>query len=140
MPAFGELSSEPSSVPSCRCFRKYYGYLHSIQSANFKTLGYDNKVYELGELKGLLSYGKASGAGSFLCACNFLNLIIVCFIPVVYVSHLLSSEMPDVLVLPVTALTEEQGLYFVYLQLMRKDIRNRVTCRGASNEVMQRGF
>ena len=31
---------------------KYYGYLHSIQSANFKT-PYDNKVYELGELKGV---------------------------------------------------------------------------------------
>lgn len=46
---------------------KYYGYLHSIQSANFKT-PYDNKVYELGELKGrLLSYGKASGGTSFMC-------------------------------------------------------------------------
>ena len=44
---------------------KYYGYLHSIQSANFKT-PYDNKVYEPGELKGrLLSYGKASGGTSF---------------------------------------------------------------------------
>ena len=76
------------------------------------------------ELKGrLLSYGKASVV-LLLCACvlEFDNPGDV--IPGSYVEvYLLSSEMPDVLALPVTALTEEQGLYFVYLQLDEKDIK-----------------
>lgn len=113
---------------------KYYGYLHSIQSANFKT-PYDNKVYELGELKGrLLSYGKASGGTSFyvLVTFEFDNRGDV--IPGSYVEvYLLSSEMPDVLALPVTALTEEQGLYFVYLQLDEEGYKKQEVTLGASN-------
>ena len=113
---------------------KYYGYLHSIQSANFKT-PYDNKVYELGELKGrLLSYGKASGGTSFYVPVTFEFDNRGDVIPGSYVEvYLLSSEMPDVLALPVTALTEEQGLYFVYLQLDEEGYKKQEVTLGASN-------
>lgn len=44
---------------------KYYPYLRTIGSANFKT-PYDNKVYELKDLNGrLLSFGKSAGDNSF---------------------------------------------------------------------------
>ncbi|MEG1546717.1 MAG: efflux RND transporter periplasmic adaptor subunit, partial [Bacteroides sp.] len=44
---------------------KYYSYLSTISSANFKT-AYDNRVYQLEELGGrVLSYGKASGTSSY---------------------------------------------------------------------------
>ena len=46
---------------------KYYNYLPSVQSANFRT-PYDNVTYKLSDLHGrLLSYGKASDTNSFLC-------------------------------------------------------------------------
>ena len=46
---------------------------------------------------------------------------------------LLSSEMPDVLSLPVTALTEEQGLYFIYLQLDEEGYKKQEVTLGANN-------
>ena len=50
---------------------KYYPYLRTISSANFQT-PYNNQVYELKALNGkLLSFGKAAGDNSFLCACHF---------------------------------------------------------------------
>lgn len=113
---------------------KYYAYLHSIQSANFKT-PYDNQVYELGELKGrLLSYGKASGGTSFYVPVTFEFDNRGDVIPGSYVEvFLLSSEMPDVLSLPVTALTEEQGLYFIYLQLDEEGYKKQEVTLGANN-------
>ena len=99
---------------------KYYGYLHSIQSANFKT-PYDNKVYEL-------------GGTSFYVPVTFEFDNRGDVIPGSYVEvYLLSSEMPDVLALPVTALTEEQGLYFVYLQLDEEGYKKQEVTLGASN-------
>ena len=41
--------------------------------------------------------------------------------------------MPDVLALPVTALTEEQGLYFVYLQLDEEGYKKQEVTLGAGN-------
>ena len=124
----------PAVVLRADVSEKYYGYLHSIQSANFKT-PYDNKVYELGELKGrLLSYGKASGGTSFYVPVTFEFDNRGDVIPGSYVEvYLLSSEMPDVLALPVTALTEEQGLYFVYLQLDEEGYKKQEVTLGASN-------
>ena len=113
---------------------KYYGYLHSITSANFKT-PYDNKVYELEELKGrLLSYGKASGGASFYVPVTFEFDNRGDVIPGSYVEvYLLSSEMPDVLTLPVAALTEEQGLFFIYLQLDEEGYKKQEVTLGAGN-------
>ena len=113
---------------------KYYSYLHSIQSANFKT-PYNNKVYELDELKGrLLSYGKASGGNSFYVPVTFEFDNRGDVVPGSYVEiYLLSSAMPDVLVLPVTALTEEQGLYFIYLQVDEEGYKKQEVTLGASN-------
>lgn len=113
---------------------KYYAHLHGIQSANFKT-PYDNRVYELDELKGrLLSYGKAAGDASFYVPVTFEFDNRGDVVPGSYVEvYLLSGEMPDVLVLPVTALTEEQGLYFVYLQLDEEGYKKQEVTLGASN-------
>lgn len=50
---------------------KYYPYLRTIGSANFKT-PYDNKVYALKELSGrLLSFGKSAGDNSFYVPVTF---------------------------------------------------------------------
>ena len=55
-------------------------------------------------------------------------------IPGSYVRCICSQmEMPDVLALPVTALTEEQGLYFVYLQLDEEGYKKQEVTLGASD-------
>ncbi|KAA6331763.1 Multidrug resistance protein MdtA [termite gut metagenome] len=98
---------------------KYYSYLKNINDAHFKT-AYDNRtVYKLSELNGrLLSFGKTLNSTS-------LSYIPVTFelnnrievVPGTYADvYLLSTAQNNVISIPVSALTEEQGLYFVYLQ------------------------
>ena len=113
---------------------KYYGYLKSITSANFKT-PYDNQVYQLADLKGrVLSYGKTSGGSSFYVPVTFEFDNKGDVIPGSYVSvYLLSSPMSDVLALPRTALTEEQGLFFIYIQLDEEGYKKQEVTLGADN-------
>lgn len=113
---------------------KYYSYLKGITTANFKT-PYDDKVYELPELKGrLLSFGKASGAASFFVPVTFEFDNRGDVIPGSYVEvYLLSSPMNDVLALPHEALTEEQGLFFVYLQIDEEGYKKQEVTLGADS-------
>lgn len=113
---------------------KYYPYLRTIRSANFKT-PYNNKVYELKELNGkMLSFGKTSGESSFYVPVTFEfdnkgDVISGSFVEV----YLLSSELENVISLPRTALTEEQGTYFVYLQLDEEGYKKQEVTLGADN-------
>ena len=97
---------------------RYYAALKSIVSANFTTT-YDDKIYRLDDLKGrLLSYGKSSGDTSFYIPVIFEfdnrgDVIPGSFVEV----YLLSEERQGVVSVPVSAITEEQGLNFVYLQV-----------------------
>ena len=111
---------------------RYYKYLNNISSANFKT-PYDNHVYELEALNGkLLSYGKS--AGSFYVPVTFSfdnkgDIIPGSFVEI----YLLSKQMDDAIVLPVEALTEEQGLYFIYIQKCEESYKKQEVKLGASN-------
>lgn len=94
-----------------------YPVLNRISSAKFKT-SYNDRVYDLKELKGrLLSYGKTSGSTSSFIPVTFefdnCNGIIPGSFAEVY---LLTGIRSNVISVPVTALTEEQGVYFVYIQ------------------------
>ena len=108
---------------------RYYKYLNGITSANFKT-PYDNQVYELEALNGkLLSYGKSAGAFSVPVTFSFDNkgdIIPGSFVEI----YLLSKDMENAMVLPVEALTEEQGLYFIYIQKCEESYKiGRASCR-----------
>ena len=113
---------------------RYYKYLNGISSANFKT-PYDNQVYELEALNGkLLSVGKAAGSGSYYVPVTFSfdnkgEIIPGSFVEI----FLLSQQQENALVLPVEALTEEQGLYFVYLQNCEESYKKQEVKIGASN-------
>ena len=115
---------------------RYYKYLNGISSANFKT-PYDNQVYELEALNGkLLSVGKAAGSGSYYVPVTFSfdnkgEIIPGSFVEI----FLLSQQQENALVLPVEALTEEQGLYFVYLQNCEESYKKQEVKIGASNGV-----
>lgn len=113
---------------------KYYPYLRTIHSANFGT-PYNNKVYELSSLNGrLLSFGKSSGDNSFYVPITFEfdnkgDVIAGSFVEI----YLLSSPLENVLSLPRTALTEEQGVYFVYRQLDEEGYQKQEVTLGADN-------
>lgn len=114
---------------------KYYQYLHAIRSANFRT-PYNNKVYALSEMNGrLLSHGKSSGGNSgYYIPVTFEFDNSGDIIPGSFVEiFLLSSPMENVISVPHTALTEEQGSYFVYLQLDEEGYRKQLVTIGADN-------
>ena len=111
---------------------RYYSALNGIQSANF-TIPSTSRTYELKTLNGrLLSYGKSS-AGSYIPVTfefdNKGDVIPGSFVEV----YLLTGEMQGVLALPRTALTEEQGSFFVYRQLDEEGYEKQLVTLGADN-------
>lgn len=113
---------------------RYYKYLRSITSANFVT-SYDDRVYSLKELNGrILSYGKSTDKTAYCLPVTFEfdnkgDVVPGSFVEI----YLLSGEMQNVLSVPKTALTEEQGLYFVYLQVAPDAYKKQEVKLGADN-------
>lgn len=113
---------------------RYYSRLHNIASANFQT-PYDDKAYSLTDLKGrLLSFGKSSDGTSYYVPVTFEfdnrgDVIPGSFVEV----YLLASERQNVLSVPVSALTEEQGLYFIYCQIDEECYRKQEVTVGAND-------
>lgn len=113
---------------------KYYGVLRSLSSANFST-PYQNKVYKLSELNGkLLSYGKASDGNGYFVPVTFEfdnrgEVIPGSFVEI----YLLGTPMEGVISVPRTALTEEQGSFFVYLQVHEDCYKKQLVNIGADN-------
>lgn len=97
---------------------RYYAELPQVASASFKT-ACGEKVYQLENLNGhLLSYGKSSGDTSYYIPVIFEfdnrgDILPGSFAEV----YLLTSERQGVVSLPVSAVTEEQGLNFVYIRM-----------------------
>lgn len=108
--------------------------LKSISSANFKP-AYDNVVYKLSELNGrLLSFGKASTDQSFYIPVTFEFDNVGDIIPGAYTEvYLLSTLQENVISVPVSAITEEQGLNFVYLQTGAEEYKKLEVTLGQNN-------
>lgn len=113
---------------------KYYPYLRTITSANFNT-PYNNTLYRLADLNGkLLSFGKSSGDNSYYVPVTFEFDNKGDVLPGAFVEiYLLSSPIHNALALPHTAITEEQGNYFVYLQLDDECYKKQEVTLGADN-------
>ena len=115
---------------------KYYSVLNTIRSANFQT-PYDKKVYELDAMQGkLLSTGKAAETNSFFVPVTFEFNNLGDIVPGSYVEiFLLGNPMENVIALPRTAITEQQGLYFVYIQIDEEGYRRQEVTLGADDGV-----
>lgn len=113
---------------------KYYASLPAITSANFCT-PYNNKVYALQNLNGrLLSYGKTSGESSYYIPVTFEfdnrgDVVPGSFVEI----YLLARPMEGVISVPHSALTEEQGSFYVYLQLDEECYRKQLVTLGTDN-------
>lgn len=115
---------------------KYYPALPTIRSANFRT-PYDNRVYQLSELNGrVLSYGKSTGNASFYLPVTFDFDNKGSVVPGSFVEvFLIAAPMENVLTVPLSALTEDQGLYFVYIQLDEEGYKKQEVTLGANNGI-----
>lgn len=107
---------------------RYFGALSTITGANFKT-SYDRTLYHADKL---LSYGRTAEGAYIPVLFEFAD--VGGAVPGAFVEvWLLSAPMPGVLSVPKSALTEEQGLYFVYLQHGQEDYVRQEVAIGADN-------
>lgn len=112
----------------------YFSSLRNISSANFK-MAYDKAVYKLSDMNGrLLSFGKAADGQSFFIPVTFEFDNVGDIIPGSFAEvYLLSTPQENIISIPVSALTEEQGLYFVYLQLDEEGYKKQEVTIGQNN-------
>ena len=112
----------------------YFNELGKVRSANF-VVSYNNKAYRLADLNGkLLSFGKAADKASFYIPVTFEFDNRGDFIPGSYVEvYLLGTPQENVISIPVSALTEEQGIYFVYIQTGNEEYQKREIAIGEND-------
>lgn len=110
--------------------------LRTIQDANFRT-AYADSVYRLADLNGrLLSYGKAATGNASYIPVTFEFDNIGDFVPGAFAEvYLLSAPKENVLSIPVSALTEEQGLMFVYVQVTEDIYRKQEVTLGMDDGI-----
>lgn len=112
-----------------------YGNLRTISSANFVSPSDKNVLHSLASLNGkLVSYGRSlSDNGAFVPAVfEFDNVGDI--LPGSYVEvFLIGAERPNTITVPLLAITEEQGLYFVYVQEHDEDYVKRQVTLGDSD-------
>jgi membrane fusion protein, heavy metal efflux system len=114
--------------------QKYFSKLPTISSANFKPIG-SEEVFDTKMLNGkIVSYGKSTSANSAFLPIifeidNIGNLISGSAAEV----FLKSSPISNALVIPISALMEEQGNFYVYVQLGGESFQKREIKIGASD-------
>lgn len=113
-----------------------FKHLKNVSGANFRT-PYDGITYKLSDLNGrLLSYGKNSSNSSFYIPVTFEFDNVGDLIPGTFAEiFLLTTPKTDVLSVPLSALTEEQGVYYVYVQEGAEAFRKQEVKTGENNGV-----
>ena len=116
--------------------QKYFSKLNSISSANFKT-SYDDKIYSTDNLNGkLISYGKNINNNAYHIPVNFEidnrgEIISGSFIEV----FLKTNVINNALVIPYSALIEEQGNYYAYVQTSGEGFQKRELKLGVNDGI-----
>lgn len=114
--------------------QKYAAILGLIEDANIRTL-HDNKTYQLSELNGkVLSYGKSSNEDNYLIPVHLQIDNKGTFIPGGFVElYLKTVSNSKAITIPNSALLEEQGNFFVYIQLTPELFEKRGVRTGATD-------
>jgi RND family efflux transporter MFP subunit len=116
--------------------QNHWDCLPDIEEANFIT-PYNSKLYNTNELNGrLVSYSRnainsAWSTPLFFEVSNTGSLIPGSFIEV----FLLSKPKPDVIAIPMSALIEEQGHFYVIVQLSGESYEKRKVITGINNGI-----
>ncbi|MFV1976611.1 MAG: efflux RND transporter periplasmic adaptor subunit, partial [Candidatus Scalindua sp.] len=106
--------------------QKHFSKLNNISSANFIT-AYDSKMHSTDSLNGkLISYGKNTNDNAYYIPVNIEIDTKGEIIPGSFIEVFLKTDViKDALVLPYSALLEEQGNYFVYVQTSGEGFQKR---------------
>jgi membrane fusion protein, heavy metal efflux system len=115
---------------------RYYNDLPFVKDANFKTL-YGDKLYSTTAMKGkVLSYGKSVGDATSLLPISFSFVNDGTLVPGESVEvYLQSKPILDALVVPLAALIEEQGNFYVYIQTAGETFDKRAVTLGIQDGV-----
>lgn len=114
--------------------QRHYAELSTVRSANF-ILPYNNKLYKLSDLGGrLVSTGKSQSGDSFYIPVTFEfdnrgDIVPGSFVEVFLVCQPKGSAIS----VPVGAITEEQGLFFVYVQIDEEGFLKKEVATGQNN-------
>lgn len=128
------ISQNKKLILQANVSQKYFNNLPSITSANFKTNENEN-VFSTAQFNGkIISYGKSATINSPFIPITFEidntgNLVPGSVVEV----YLKSVPIPNVLVIPVSALLEEMGNFFVYVQTEGESFQKREVRIGASD-------
>ena len=111
-----------------------YADLGNIRSANFKV-SYDTRLYELSKLGGkMLSYSRNVSQGSGTVAMNFEFDNVGGLMSGAYAEvYLLAAQRENIISVPVSALCESQGLFFVFVRHKNECFVRREVKLGQSN-------
>ncbi len=115
---------------------RYARFLNTISSATISS-EYDNKTYTLEELGGkILSVGKAARADSYLIPVSIQVRNTAGFVQGSFVKLWLKTVAEaEVLTVPNSALIEEQGAIFVFVQVTPEKFEKRVIQTGATDGI-----
>ena len=114
---------------------QHYSQLPKVSAAYFSP-SYTDRLYKTAEMNGrLVAYGRAAveGASHYLpVTFEFDNVGDI--IPGTYAEvYLLTTPEEGVVSVPISALTEEQGLYYVYVQVCAEEFMKREVHPGRRN-------
>lgn len=113
---------------------KYFPVLKNIVSANFKSLN-NSKIYSLDDLNGrLLSYGKATSFDNPLIPVTFEiddndELVSGSFVEL----YIMTKDENEGIMVPNSALIEEMGSFFVFVEVRHELFEKRAVTVGASD-------
>ncbi|MRR23094.1 efflux RND transporter periplasmic adaptor subunit, partial [bacterium] len=115
---------------------RYARFLNSITSATIRS-EYDKRTYTLEQLGGkILSVGKAAMTDSYLIPVSIQVMNTAGFVPGSFVEVWLRTVTDaEALTVPNTALIEEQGAFFVFVQVTPEKFEKRVIQTGATDGI-----
>lgn len=114
--------------------QKYFSKLNTISAANFVT-PYDNKIYNTDSLNGkFISYGKNTNDNAYYLPVNFEIDNQGMIIPGSFIEVYLKTGLNNnALVIPNSAIIEEQGIYYAYVQTSGEGFQKRELKLGAND-------
>lgn len=128
------VSQNKTLVLTAEVPQRYASVLGTVQSANIQSIN-DKVIYSFEQLNGkVLSYGKAANTDNYLLPVNLQidnkgNFVPGSFVDV-YLKSIISTQA---LTVPATALLEEQGNYFVWVQVTPELFEKREVRIGATD-------
>lgn len=113
---------------------RYWNVLNRVICAKFRT-SYSDKLYDITEMGGhITSYAHAATAGSayvpIIFEFNNTGDVVQGSFAEIY---LITNERKEAITVPLTAITEEQGLYYVYIRVDEDGYRKQLVTLGMND-------